>query len=170
MVRALVRAALAATVGVSAAGCSQQGIDAPMDLPEADENFFRCKVQPVLAARCSFMACHGNEERPFRVYAEQRWRLGVPWSEYTTPLLDEELAANFRGARGFIASGQRANSQLSEKPLDTRAGGEFHLGKNVYGPDDVFTDVDDPGYVILREFAAGATAAADCEPDEEVGL
>jgi len=153
-----------------AAGCTQSGIDEPVAPAEADVEFFRCEAQPVIAARCSFMDCHGNDERPFRVYAEQRHRLGVSWSEFETPLLPEELSANFEAARGFIATSDRDDHLLTEKPLDTRAGGMFHRGKDLYGADDVFLTRDDIGYQILLDFAGGQAAGQDCTPREEVGF
>lgn len=151
-------------------GCAQSGIDEPAQLVDLDENFFRCEVQPVLAARCSFMDCHGSDVRPFRVYAEQRFRLGVTWDEFETPLLAEELSANFDVARGFVDRSSRRDHLLSEKPLDVSAGGQFHRGKDLYGTDDVFLSADDVGYQVLRRFAANETADSDCVLREEVGF
>ncbi len=153
-----------------ACACTQADIDAPVELTEADADFFRCEVQPVLAARCAFMACHGTDERPLRVYAEQRFRLGIPWTEYETALTDDELAANFRAARGFLSDDPDREHQLTEKPLDTRAGGLFHRGRDLFGDEDVFTSRDDVGYQILVLFADGGTSPSDCTPREDVGL
>jgi hypothetical protein len=157
-------------IALAVAGCVQSDISAKRPLPEADEHFYRCEVQPVLAARCAFMDCHGTPERALSIYAEQRYRLGIDWREYETPITADELAANFRAVRGFFARDGSETDQLSEKPLDTRAGGLFHRGKDLYGAEDVFVSRDDPGYRILRDFIAGATRAPGCVPTEEVGL
>lgn len=161
---------LIAAVALLACACAQDGLEDPVELPAADGHFFRCNVQPVLAARCSFMECHGNGDRPLIVFAEQRLRAGVSWDEFDTPLTDDELQANFKIARGFIARKPGDEHQISDKPLDTRAGGLFHRGRDLYGADDVFLSRDDVGYQILKDFAEGATAPVECEPREDVGL
>ncbi len=151
------------------AGCAQDEIDQREELVSLDDNYFRCNVQPVIAARCSFMACHGNDERPLMLFAEQRFRLDISWDDYETPLTDDELAANFRMVRGFVGSSASTRNLLLEKPLDTRVGGLFHRGKDLFGVDDVFLERQDVGYQILKAFSAGAVAAPDCRATEEVG-
>lgn len=146
--------------------CAQDGIEEVQPLPALDENYFRCEVQPVLAANCAFMACHGNDERPLEIYAAKRYRLGITWDDYELPLTEEELAANFRRVRGFV----QPQNLLADKPLDTRAGGLFHRGKDLFGNVDVFSSEDNVGYQKLSAFAAGASADADCTPTLEVGL
>lgn len=150
--------------------CVQGDISTERSLPSADESFFRCQVQPVIAARCAFMECHGTPERALPIYAEQRYRLGIDWREYETPITPDELAANFHAVRGFIARDGSETDLLSEKPLDTRAGGLFHRGKDLYGRDDVFLSKDDAGYRILRDFIEGSSSDANCVPTEEIGL
>ncbi len=152
--------------------CVQEDIERAEELPSLDANFFRCEVQPVIATRCAFLACHGIENRPFKVYAEQRFRLDLSWSvdEYDLPTTDEEVAANLQMVRGFVGSKGGGVDLLTQKPLDTRAGGLFHRGKGPYGDDDTFIDRGDPGYKILSEFIAGAQAEDGCTTREEVGL
>ncbi len=164
------RATILCLVAFSLGACVQGGIEDGRELPQADEHFFRCNVQPVLAARCAFMACHGNLDRPLPIYAEQRLRIDITWREYDTPLTDEELARNFDTVRGFIARNPGETQLLSEKPLDVRAGGLYHQGEELDVTEDVFVSRDDPGYQILRDFTSGATAAPDCIPTREVGL
>lgn len=147
-------------------GCVQDGIDRQRELPSADEHYFRCEVQPVLAASCAFMDCHGRADRPLSIYAEQRFRLGISWDDYETPLTADELAANLHTVRGFIDQGDDQVVMLADKPLDTRAGGLFHRGRDLYGQDDVFLSTDDPGYRALRQLADGAEALPDCVPAE----
>jgi len=148
-------------------GCVQEGLDQPQPVVELDREFFRCNVQPVLAARCAFAACHGSNQRPLRVFAVQRMRLEVPWTEMTTPLTSDELDANYRSAVGLTADADMA--LLTRKPLDVTAGGFYHEGRELYAGDDVFMSEDDPGYRLLRRWTEGETAAAGCEPTEEVG-
>lgn len=116
------------------------------------------------------MDCHGNESRPFSTYAEQRFRLGIDWEDFELPLTVEELEANFRMASGFVAPKSSQADLLYAKPLDTRAGGLFHLGRTRYGDEDVFVSEEDLRYRVLREFASGATEVADCVPREDLGL
>ncbi len=146
--------------------CTQEGIEDETPLPVLDENYFRCEVQPILTASCAFMACHGNDERPLEIYAAKRYRLGISWVDYTLPITDEELAANFKLVRGFV----QPLNLLADKPLDTRAGGLFHRGKDLFGNVDVYSSEDNIGYQKLKAFAAGETADADCTPTLEVGL
>ncbi len=35
-------------------------------------------------ANCAFMVCHGDDERPLKIYAAKRFRLGISWDEYET--------------------------------------------------------------------------------------
>ena len=164
------RAVMLVAVLAALVGCVQDELDRSEPLPALDPHFFRCEVQPVLASSCAFMACHGNDERPFSVYAEQRYRLGISWRDYETPLTDEELAANLEVVSGFVARDGSDEHLLSEKPLDTRAGGWFHRGRDLFGDADVFLTRDDARYQVLRDFAAGATAQPSCAPREDLGL
>lgn len=147
--------------------CVQDGIDQPAELASVDEHYFRCRVQAVLAKGCAFMDCHGNNTRPMRIYAEQRFRLGVDWLEYETPLTEEELSANLRTVRGFVSTEVRSKALLAEKPLDARFGGLFHRGRDLYGQDDVFLSREEADYQTLRAFVDGATETADCVPGSE---
>ena len=150
------------------ASCVQSGIDAPAELAQVDEHYFRCQVQPVLAKSCAFMDCHGNAERPLRIYAEQRFRLDIDWLDYEAPLTSDELAANLQAVRGFIGGHRGPKDLLSEKPLDNRYGGLFHKAAELYGQDDVFLDREDPDYQTLRQFMEGARADPDCQVAEDM--
>lgn len=151
------------------AGCVQSGIRDGAEPPDVDPQFFRCEVQPVLAARCAFTDCHGTLDRALPLYAEQRLRLDLPWPEYETPLTGEELTANYQAVLGFLAHTPSEPGLLSEKPLDTRAGGLYHRARDLYGDADVFVSRDDLGYQLLVDFAAGARAEPTCVAREEVG-
>jgi hypothetical protein len=159
------RAALLALV---LAACAQEGLEAPETLAPLDADYFRCEVQPVLAARCAFFACHGSATRPFRLYARNRLRLDVPAAERDTPLRPSEVAFNYDSSRA-IAGDARRPALLLLKPLDESAGGYVHVGATLYGRGDVFLDVDDPGYEKIAAWIGGATAPSDCVDSEEVG-
>jgi hypothetical protein len=154
-------------VAIAAGGCTTALTD-PSPAPDLDRAFFRCEVQPVLSARCAFGACHASARRPLRLYAVGRMRLDVAWDRLAAPLTTAELDANYEVARGFVADVQ-ADSYLLSKPLDTRAGGLYHRGQDLFGDDDVFLSTSDPGYRQIAAWIAGQTAPADCLPTEEVG-
>lgn len=149
-----------------AAGCAQDGLDAAATPPALDAPFFRCEVEPVLAARCAFLACHGSARRPFRLFARNRLRLDAPIDQRALPLSAAEEAANYDQARGFAGDATRP-SLLLLKPLAEAAGGWYHRG-DLYGQGDVFASTDDPGYDAIARWTGGATAPADCTPADEV--
>ncbi len=157
----------AALLVLLASACTT-GLEDPATLPALDRDAFRCNVQPVLAARCAFGACHASARRPLRLYAVGRMRLGVGWDRLAEPLSPDELEANYQSTRGFAAADGTDVPQLLSKPLDPRAGGLFHRGQELYGGDDVFTSTEDPGYRLIAEWIGGATAPADCLPTTEV--
>jgi hypothetical protein len=153
---------------VSIAACAQDGLDAAQTSAALDEAYFRCEVQPVLAARCAFFACHGSATRPFRVYARNRLRFDVASEEREAPMRPVELTYNFEAARAF-AGDERRPALLLLKPLEEDAGGYIHVGATLYGRGDVFRTADDPGYRKLAAWISGATAETDCVETEEVG-
>lgn len=164
---ALVKSPRAVAFALALAACTA-GLDDPATLPELDRDDFRCSVQPVLAARCAFAGCHASARRPLRLYAVGRMRLGVGWDRLAEPLTAEELDANYRATRGFTIAGVDERPLLLAKPLDPRAGGYYHRGQDLYGDEDVFLSIDDPGYRLLSAWIAGAAAASDCQPTTEV--
>ena len=149
-------------------GCAQEGLDEPENLAPLDENYFRCEVQPVLAARCSFFACHGSATRPFRVYARNRLRFDVAAEQREAPMRESELRFNYESARAF-AGDDRRPALLLLKPLEEDDGGYIHVGATLYGKGDVFRTPDDLGYAKLAAWIGGATAPADCVETEAVG-
>lgn len=164
----VVRLVLAVGVALGV-GCTQDSISELEPLPELNRDHFRCDAEPVLVARCAFVACHGNDVRPFKLYAEQRLRLGIEWDDYETPLTAEESEANFRSALGWVARNPGDADLLAEKPLDTIGGGLFHGAKDQFGNVDVFETRADPGYAILRAFVDGEGQNPNCAPREDVG-
>jgi len=144
--------ALACIACIACIACAADGTDEPWALPALDTHYFTCEVQPVLAARCAFLACHGSRQRPLAVYAVQRLRLEVPWSDQAQPLSDVEVSLNYRAALGFAATEDpRRRPLFLGKPLDSDAGGYYHRGKALYGDQDVFLDELDRGYRLLAD-------------------
>ena len=149
------------------AGCA---VDNPPAPPAAlDRDFFRCNVQPVLAARCAFPACHGTRTRPLAIYAPGRERYQVGWDRPTEPITEAELDANYEVATGFSTTMATGEPWLLAKPLSTSAGGYYHRGSDLFGAEDVFLTKDDAGYQLLASWIAGETAAASCTPTADVG-
>lgn len=151
------------------ASCATSGLDAPAAEQTLDREYFRCNVQPVLAVRCSYPACHGSARRPLALFAPGRMRYQVAWDRPKEPLTAAELGQNFAIASGFASTAATGDALLLVKPLDTSAGGYFHRGADLYREGDVFLSKDDPGYQILERWIAGETAPASCEPTTEVG-
>jgi hypothetical protein len=149
------------------AGCAVE--NPPAIAPSLDRELFRCNVQPVLAARCAFPACHGTRTRPLAIFAPGRERLGVGWDRPTEPVTQAELDANFQLVSGFTTTTATGEPWLLAKPLAPDAGGYYHRGADLFGSEDVFTSKDDPGYQLLARWIAGETAPASCTPTVEVG-
>jgi hypothetical protein len=153
---------------IALAGCAG-ALDEPAPATPLDRELFRCEVQPVLATRCAFPACHGDARRPLALYAPGRMRYAVGWDRPTEPLTETELAANFTIAAGFATSSATGTAWLLAKPLAADAGGYFHRGAELYAAGDVFASTDDAGYQLLARWIAGETAATGCTPTTEVG-
>ncbi len=133
---------------------------------ELDRVRFDCRVQPVLAAQCATPACHGDAERRMQVLAPGRMRMTAeliaasekqPHDDATSglhpPLTERELRFNFAQARSMVrVTGHIADSPLLMYPLAMGAGGHYHEPKG-----EVFPSRDDPDYVALYDWAAGAT-------------
>lgn len=144
-------------------------LDAPAPAAALDRAYFRCNVQPVLAARCAFPACHGSVRRPLSIYAPGRERYQVGWDRPTEAVTKYELDANFAIASGFATTTATGDPWLLAKPLATSAGGYYHRGADLYGSEDVFLTKADPGYQLLANWIAGTSAPTNCRPITEVG-
>jgi hypothetical protein len=149
------------------AGCAVD--NPPATAPSLDREFFRCNVQPVLAARCAFPACHGTRVRPLAIFAPGRERLEVGWDRPTEPVTQAELDANYQLVSGFTTTTATGESWLLAKPLAPAAGGYYHRGADLFGSEDVFLTKDDAGYQLLASWIAGETAPSTCAPTVEVG-
>jgi hypothetical protein len=144
-------------------------LDAPAPAAQLDREDFRCNVQPVLAARCAFPACHGTVRRPLSLYAPGRERYQVGWDRPTEPLTSYELDTNFGIASGFATPTATGEPWLLAKPLSPSAGGYYHRGSDLVATEDVFLTKADPGYQHLANWIAGETSPPSCTPTTEVG-
>ena len=154
-------------LALAVAGCA---VDNPVaSAPALDRDYFRCNVQPVLAARCAFPACHGTQRRPLTLYAPGRERYQVGWDRPTQAITQLELDANYGVAAGFTTTTATGEPWLLAKPLAPSAGGYYHRGADLYGSADVFLTKEDTGYQTLARWIAGQGAPASCTPITEVG-
>jgi hypothetical protein len=156
-----------------------------VDLPPLDLELFKCKVMPLLQAKCSQLGCHGTEtDRPLRGYARGRLRHAGETIKTTcqpTPGTDRQLAGctgsiececgvsphtatevqlNFDGARGFAldADGNAlAPGQEASSDLIAQAviGGKAHAGVHVF-------KTGDPDEQALRDWISGKKLGQAC--------
>ena len=143
-----------------AAGCIEN-VENAVSFPDLDPAFHRCEVEPVFDHSCSALACHGDAQRPFHVFTRNRLRLVGTNTDRNQLLTDEEISANFDNARGFAADPPE-DSWLLRKPLEQAAGGYFHVGKERFGGEDVWTTRDDADYQVVLAWLRGATADPQC--------
>ena len=162
MRRAPVLAPALAPVLALAAAC-QKDLDAPIEPAELDRPFFDCRVQPVLTKYCAALACHGDAQRYFKLFARNRLRITGDESQRNVFMRPEERQHNYNASRAFVDPARPERSLLLRKPLDEGAGGAFHVGATLYGAGDVFGDTDDPDYPVLAQWIAGATEAPTCQ-------
>ncbi|MEZ4401925.1 MAG: hypothetical protein R3B06_17985 [Kofleriaceae bacterium] len=152
----------AVVVGVALAGC-QGGLDAPRAPVALDRPYFDCRVQPVLTKYCAALACHGDADRFFTVFARNRLRLDGDEAQRNGFLGLDERDVNFAAAAALVDPEDVDASPLVRKPLAQAAGGAFHVGATRFGGADVFADTTDPDYQILSQWLHGATEVATCQ-------
>ena len=120
-----------------------------------NETVFKCKVEPILVAQCSYNACHGNPLSALRVYSIGKLR-AVPPTDLdaaASPLSNAEHHANYLSAAGFAAlTDLPANNWLLRKPLPPNDGGYEHKGGAIY------TGPADPQYAAITQWLTGATS------------
>lgn len=158
--------ALIIVVGLGASACVE---NLPQDLPDLDAPYYRCNVQPMVDAKCSMLACHGDVRRPYHTFTRNRMRLIGSNVQRNLPLSDEELALNMRNALGFVDPDLPSQSWLLLKPLDSDAGGFYHRGKEIYLGGDVFLDVEEDAYKTLLTWVTDGKADPDCVYPGSVG-
>lgn len=123
-------------------GCLLPGDEA---LGTGDSGDFVEKVEPILAVGCANPSCHGNDQRPFQLYAVHMNRLDPDdlWADGN--LTAEEHQANYQQARGFGPP----TWELARKPLDPEAGGMDHRG-GIY-----WNTTEDTDYQAIRAWLEG---------------
>jgi len=162
------RAGLLIIVGLFFSGCVS-GAEEPKPFLALDEPYFRCRVQPVIARDCANFACHGEPQRPLKIFARNRLRIGGDWTTRNRALAAEERAANFDAARAFVDRDFPDRSQLLTKPLDESAGGSYHRGADVFERGDVYLERSAAGFSTLRKWIEGAKEQPSCiEPGSEL--
>ncbi|CAN5643858.1 hypothetical protein BH11MYX1_BH11MYX1_52150 [soil metagenome] len=120
-----------------------------------DETVFKCKVESILVAQCSYSACHGIAQSALRVYSIGKLRATPPADATAAlaPLSPAEEHANYVSAAGFAAfTDLPANNWLLRKPLPPNDGGYEHQGGAIY------TGPSDPQYAALTQWLTGATS------------
>lgn len=127
---------------VVSAGCGDAPEQAP--LPELDRQVFRIEVEPLLIERCGNpTTCHGNEGRPFALYAPNSNRRNPADVYRNPPLTEQEHRANYDRTRAFAVD-RGYGCELLTKPLAKSAGGVDHEGG------DVFESPDSEDFRTLR--------------------
>lgn len=145
--------ALALVHWIIGGGCAPvEERPAPGALADLDERVFQTCVEPALLKRCSYAACHGREEMPFRLYSVGKLRVGAPASleALLAPLAEQEHHANFMSSLGFSFRAPPEKNLLWRKALPARDGGYAHAGGAI------FTGADDPAATALLDWLYGA--------------
>jgi hypothetical protein len=121
---------------------------------------------PVLLRDCSFFACHGSNDRLFRVWGPSRRRLYELQAGATTDEEDRlqyaEMKKTYESAISFVDINDPKRSLILRKGLDEQAGGSGHLGLDNFGR-NVYRSADSPGYLTLSRWVFSLRS----EPEEE---
>ena len=162
---------LVSLLAIAAAGCGEENPRVGLaSIPARDDKEFVTAVLPILLRDCGFQACHGSQERFFRVYGPGRTRLPS-----TVPILIEDPKTDglqgyerdytMQLARSMIDPDNPADSLLLRKPLAVEAGGAAHEGVDKYGR-NVYRTPGDDGYRKLARwvFYIAPTMAAAPPP------
>jgi hypothetical protein len=162
---------------------SNKPSEGPVNLPDLDMNFYKCKVEPIVDRGCAFMNCHGTETgRAYKVYARGRLRRDqmvpppggyscldngatVPlkqgigtdmcegWFSHTT----EEWQSNYDNARFFMVGLQPSQADQSDMIAQPMYGGKAHAGVHLFKQGDA-------EYQTLHDWLSGAGKLASCDP------
>lgn len=144
------RLAFAMLVAAVLAGCIGTP-EGSTSVPVLDYDAYVSDVQPIFVERCGNPTCHGRPERPFAVYAPERYRADPARTFLDEPLSGDELLANYESACAFsVHISDPTTCLLLSKPLAIDAGGAGHLGG------DVWLDREDPEYRTVEAWLATA--------------
>jgi hypothetical protein len=167
--RLIVGLVVLATLG----GCDDATQQGPLVLADREFRGFR-DVYPVLMRDCGFHACHGSEERPFRVYGPGRSRL-TDDVRALEAITGDEISLSFSIALSMIDAEHPERSLLLNKPLALEAGGYAHGGIDDFGR-NVYRTKDDEGYEVIERWVLDIpkttcdeldTCCASAQLDEE---
>jgi hypothetical protein len=162
--------------GSSGTGGSCTGEDCG-PIAELDLEFYKCNVEPIFDRGCSMQACHGDLERPFRMFARGRLRNDEPYMfdgclrngttnlnemgtgtvmcEGSDPHTETEWQLNFESARSFMREDMSPDdSELLSQPT---VGGLPHVGVHPFVKDD-------DSYTMVRRWLSGETLGTTCDP------
>jgi hypothetical protein len=145
-----------------AQGCGDPQTD-PYEPADRDFREFQ-RIYPVLVRDCGFHACHGGEDRPFRIYGPGRARLDDDERAFDR-VTGDEVSLSFSLTLSMIDAKDPAESLLLRKPLAVEAGGVGHHGVDRYGR-DVYRTANDEGYLRLARFVFAVTEPEEDEDDE----
>jgi hypothetical protein len=146
---------LCAAPAVVALGGCEKGLTDAAPLPELDEAYFRCHVQPILSKNCATFACHGTPERYYRLYARNRLRYGIAGEHERNSLLrPEERKHNYDATRAFVDVDEAEGSLILRKPLESDAGGLYH-GATKIGMSNVWPDMTVTEYKTVYKWIKG---------------
>lgn len=98
-----------------------------------DMEAFEEQVQPVLAEGCANPSCHGDPERPLELYATHFHRMDPSMLHRDLPLDEQELRANALRVLSVGLGLEPAQSPALRKPLAVDAGGQEHVGGELFG-------------------------------------
>lgn len=149
------------------AGCSFEQGD-PIPIAELDADAYVAEVHPVVRYGCASLDCHGDLNRPLRLYSEDglRWNASLRGE----PLAAEEVEWNVAALAGFDPEAPSVDTNLVLlKPLAVDAGGVAHEGG------DRWPNREDPSYVCMHGWLSNragdpdvmqacATAEAELDP------
>ncbi|HET8935180.1 MAG TPA: hypothetical protein VFN67_17145 [Polyangiales bacterium] len=148
------RAAAALLALVVCSACSDEQTSAT--LPEPDGESFAQDVYPVLLRDCGSPACHGASARFFQIFGPGRARMSSEQAplDLATP---QEILESYRRTRGMLEHDTDGLPLLLRKPLELRAGGASHGGRDAYGR-NVYASKEAPNYRVLERWATGEGA------------
>ena len=137
----------------------------PVKIADRSLNDFTAFVIPVLLRDCGFQACHGSQERFFRVYGPGRTRHDPSTPEVgpEAGLTGFERDYSYQLALGMIDREDPARSPLLRKPLAVEAGGSGHEGVDKYGR-NVYRTPDDEGYLQIAQWVFSEPKVAPVSP------
>lgn len=152
-VRGRMRVAVLAVLVGAAAGCAFEDQKQLQVAARGEQSNFATYVQPVLAASCASLDCHGMAGRPLRLYAKHGLRMDAALRGQEASA--DELAANMAAIAALDPDATSLEDNLLLlKPLAVKAGGMHHVGGGLW------VNQADPAYRCLHAWLrAGASDA-----------